>query len=134
LKAVADFPANGDDKAKAEWRKERGIPDSAEGYEPKVEGLVFGEADKPMVDSFKQHAHSKNWTPDQFNEALGWYAAEQEAIATQGRRKPTTSSAKPLPIRSGPNGAQTIDRTSTPCRTCSPARRKVSRTACSGRV
>lgn len=80
LKAVTEFPAEGDDKAKAEWRKANGIPETADGYEPKVDGLVFGDADKPMLDSFKAHAFGKNWTPAQFNEALGWYAAEQEQI------------------------------------------------------
>lgn len=80
LKAVSAFPAEGDDAAKATWRKENGIPDTAEAYEPKIEGLVFGDADKPMLESFKQHAHGKNWSPAQFNEALGWYAAEQQQI------------------------------------------------------
>lgn len=80
LKANSPFPADGDDKAKTEWRKANGIPDKPEAYEPKVEGLVFGDADKAMLDSFKQHAHGKNWSPAQFNEALGWYAAEQAQI------------------------------------------------------
>lgn len=80
LKAVSAFPAEGDDAAKLAWRKENGIPEKAEAYEPKVDGLVFGDADKPMLDSFKQHAHGKNWSPAQFNEALGWYANEQQQI------------------------------------------------------
>lgn len=83
LKASAPFPAEGDDAAKATWRKENGIPDTAEAYEPKIEGLVFGDADKAMLDSFKQHAHGKNWSPSQFNEALGWYAAEQQQIKSR---------------------------------------------------
>lgn len=80
LKATTPFPAEADDATKATWRKENGIPEKAEAYEPKVEGLVFGDADKPMLDSFKAHAFGKNWTPGQFNEALGWYAAEQQQI------------------------------------------------------
>lgn len=80
LKAVTPFPTDGDDAAKATWRKENGIPEKADGYEPKVDGLVFGDADKPMLDSFKAHAFGKNWSPAQFNEALGWYANEQQQI------------------------------------------------------
>ncbi len=83
LKAVSEFPADGDDAAKAKWRKDNGIPESAEAYEPKVDGLVFGDADKPMLDSFKAHAFTKNWTPAQFNEALQWYAAEQESAQSR---------------------------------------------------
>lgn len=83
LKAVTQFPAEGTDEQKAEWRKQNGIPDKAEGYEPKVEGLVFGDADKPMLDSFQAHAHGKNWTPAQFNDALSWYAAEQQQMAAR---------------------------------------------------
>lgn len=80
VKAVSEFPAGGDDAAKAEWRKQNGVPETKDGYEPKVEGLVFGEADKPMLDSFREYAFGKNYTPAQFNDALGWYAAEQESI------------------------------------------------------
>lgn len=83
LKAITPFPVDADDAAKAAWRKENGIPDTAEAYEPKVDGLVFGDADKPMLDSFKAHAHGKNWSPGQFNEALGWYANEQQQIKSR---------------------------------------------------
>lgn len=84
LKANAPFPEKGTDAEKAAWRKEQAIPDSAEGY--KIEppkGLVFGEADKPLLDTFTKHAHANNWNQQQLNQALGWYAQEQEAIVAR---------------------------------------------------
>jgi hypothetical protein len=77
--AKTELKADATDEEKAAWRAENGIPEKAEGYEPKVEGLVLGEADKAMLDTFQKHAHAKNWSPDQFNQALEWYAAEQNA-------------------------------------------------------
>jgi hypothetical protein len=91
LKAVTEFPAEGTPEEQKAWRAERSIPEAPEGYEPKVEGLVFGDADKPMLDSFQKHAHGKNWTPAQFNEALAWYAAEQEQIKTRQAEADETS-------------------------------------------
>lgn len=44
---------------------------------------MFGDADKPMVDSFKAHAHGKNWSPEQFNQAMEWWHGQQQAAAEQ---------------------------------------------------
>lgn len=75
------LPDNATDEQLAAYRAENGIPEKPEGYEVKPpEGFVFGDADKPLIESFQKHAHGKNWSPSQFNEALGWYAQEQEAI------------------------------------------------------
>lgn len=66
----------------AAWRKENGIPEKPEGYEVRTEnGFVFGEADKPLLDSFKGYAHTKNWTPTQLNQAVEWYTTEQSRLA-----------------------------------------------------
>lgn len=68
----------------AEWRKENGVPDEPTGYEVKLpNGVVFGDADKPAVDSFLTHAHGKNWGQDQVNEALEWYASHQDSVLAQ---------------------------------------------------
>lgn len=79
-----DLPENATDEEKGAWRKERGVPDKVEGYEVKLpDGLVLGESDAPVVDLFKAFAHGKNYTPQQFNEALGWYYETQDALASQ---------------------------------------------------
>lgn len=70
-----------EDEVKA-FRAANGIPETADKYEiTPPEGFVFGEADKPLLESFKAHAHTKNWNPAQLNDAVGWYAAEQARIA-----------------------------------------------------
>lgn len=96
LKTANPFPEKGTPEQQAAWRTEQGIPDKPEGYEPKLpDGMVLGEADKPIVSSFQQFAHGKNWTPGQFNDALGWYYAEQDkqlaAMAEQDETHRTTA-------------------------------------------
>lgn len=75
------------DEVKA-WRTENGLPEKAEDYVAKLalpEGLVLGEADKPIAASFAEVAHKKNWTPAQYSDAVSWYYANLEAQqAAQG--------------------------------------------------
>src|SRR3546814_8159770 len=50
----------------AEWRKEQGIPEKPEDYDLKFDnGLVIGEADKPLVAEFLKASHATNVTPAQ---------------------------------------------------------------------
>src|SRR3546814_3644725 len=45
----------------AEWRKEQGIPEKPEDYDLKFDnGLVIGEADKPLVAEFLKASHATN--------------------------------------------------------------------------
>lgn len=63
----------------AEWRTENGIPEAPEAYDVTLpDGLVIGEADKPIVDDFLKAAHNANMTPEQVKGNLAWYFAEQE--------------------------------------------------------
>lgn len=63
----------------AAWRADNGIPESPDKYELSLpDGLVIGDADKPMVDEFLATAHESNMHPSQVNKALGWYFAKQE--------------------------------------------------------
>lgn len=79
------LPEDADEKTVAAWRKENGVPEDAKGYLDKLElpnGMVLGEEDKPVAESFAQRAHEKNWTPSQYADAVGWYY-EQQDIARQ---------------------------------------------------
>lgn len=69
------------------WRKDNGIPDKADGYlENLPKGLVIGEADKPLVDSFLAKVHGKNAAPEVVAEALDWYyGAQEEMIVAQAK-------------------------------------------------
>lgn len=69
----------------AEYRKENGIPETADKYDLTLpNGLVVGEADKPLIDGFLKHAHGKNWTPDRVKEGLEWYYGQQDALRKSG--------------------------------------------------
>lgn len=77
----AALKADASDEEKATWRKENGLPEKAEAYEPKLPGgVVLGEADAPLLKGFQETAFKAGMTPGQFNEALTWYFGEQDAI------------------------------------------------------
>src|SRR3546814_10458699 len=63
----------------AEWRKEQGIPEKPEDYDLKFDnGLVIGEADKPLVAAFLKASHATNVTPAQAKAQIASYYAIQE--------------------------------------------------------
>jgi len=67
-----------------QWRTDNGIPEKVEDYEVNLpNGIVVGEEDKPMVDSFLESALASNLHPDQVNSALGWYYDYQEQVMQQ---------------------------------------------------
>lgn len=81
LKPVSDFPKDGTPEQQAEWRASQGLPDSPEGYKLAFsDGLVIGEHDAPIVEGFLTAAHQANASPEQVNQILGWYYAEQERM------------------------------------------------------
>lgn len=72
----------------SDYRVAHGIPAEPAGYEINLpNGLVIGEADRPLVDEFLAKAHGSNMHPAQVNEALGWYfdRAEQARVAQEAR-------------------------------------------------
>lgn len=71
-----NLPADASEADIKAWRKEQGIPADDAEYVSKLalpNGLVLGEEDKPIVESFAKKAHAGNWTPQQFNDAVSWY-------------------------------------------------------------
>lgn len=63
----------------AQWRKENGIPETPDKYDMTLsDGLVIGDADKPIVGEFTKTAHEANMHPDQVKKTLGWYFKERE--------------------------------------------------------
>jgi hypothetical protein len=74
-----ELPKDATDEERAAWRRERGIPETPQGYSIELpDGVVLGEADRPVVDAFTAAVHQKGWDNTRVNEALGWYYAEQE--------------------------------------------------------
>lgn len=86
-KIKRDMPDPKDEKAMAEWRKDQGIPDKPEGYtlpEPVTKRLV--DADKPILSSFTEFAHSKNAPPSFVEMAAEWYVdMSEKAAEAQGQ-------------------------------------------------
>lgn len=76
------LPENATPEEVATWRKENGLPEKPEGYLEKLQlpnGVVLGEADKPVAESFAKLAHEKNWTQGQVNDAIAWHYANLDA-------------------------------------------------------
>jgi hypothetical protein len=68
----------------AAWRKEAGLPEKPEDYDVALpDGIVMGEADKPIFDSFKPVAHAANMTTEQMNAAADWYFKMQQQLADE---------------------------------------------------
>ncbi|MBV8473753.1 MAG: hypothetical protein JO107_14180 [Hyphomicrobiales bacterium] len=75
------LPSHPTEAELAEYRKANGIPDKPEGYDTSLgNGIVWGEADKPLLESWTKHAHDNNFSADVVKKGLEWYAREQEAI------------------------------------------------------
>lgn len=71
--------ADATDEQKAEYRKANGIPEAPDKYDTTLpDGLVIGEADKPLVDGYLKHAHDNNLPADVVKTNLSWYYKEQD--------------------------------------------------------
>lgn len=75
----AALPENPTDAQLAEWRKENGIPEKPGDYLAELpDGLVVGDADKPVMQAFAEKMHGLNAPPSVVKEAVAWYFAERE--------------------------------------------------------
>ena len=98
LRSITPFPEKGNDAEKTAWRAANGIPEAAEEYVKGLKlpnGIVVGEADKPLVDGFAKRAHERNIPPAAVNEAISFFLEEQSnraaaaSEAEAGRRMAT---------------------------------------------
>lgn len=63
----------------AEWRKANGIPADAESYVKDLklsDGVVIGEADKPLLNSLAQMAHKEGIPQATINKMVDWHYAQ----------------------------------------------------------
>lgn len=87
-KIKRDMPDPKDEKAMAEWRKEQGIPETAEGYKlPETISKRLIDEDKPILASFTEFAHTKNLPPAAVEAAADWYVTMSEAAAEEQGKK-----------------------------------------------
>lgn len=82
------FPEKGTDAEKSQWRIDNGVPETPEKYEIKLpDGMVIGEADKPLVAAFLADAHAQNASPDTVNMALSaYYKIEAKTLSERNGR------------------------------------------------
>jgi hypothetical protein len=84
FKAVTPFPEKGSEAEQKAWRAQNNVPDSHDGYKIELKnGMVIGEADKPIVDQFAKAMHAKNWSNQQLNDAVQTYFEMQDAQTQQ---------------------------------------------------
>lgn len=80
----APLPDNATAEQLAAFRQERGIPEKPEGYLEKLpDGLVIGEIDKPIFESFVKELHAVNADPKVAHAAVAWYNKFQEEQAAK---------------------------------------------------
>lgn len=87
LKPVG-LPENATDQQRAEWRKANGLPENAEAMVSSLklpDGVVVGEADKPLVQSFAEAMFKDGATQAEMNRAVSWYyaMADQQKAALE---------------------------------------------------
>lgn len=76
----AALPPGANAEEVAAWKVEQGLPLEAGDYIAGMElpkGVVFGEAETPLVESFAQAALNNNWDQGTYNQALSWWSEEQ---------------------------------------------------------
>lgn len=79
-----DLPKDADAETVKAWRAERGLPENPEGYVEKLalpNGLVLGEADKPVVAEFAAAAHASNMDQAAFSGLVAKYYEMQDKQA-----------------------------------------------------
>jgi hypothetical protein len=81
IKVVSALKANATPEELKAWRADNGIPETWQGYDTTIEeGHVWGDADKPVLESFTQAAHEANLPPTAVKAALKWYEGHQAKI------------------------------------------------------
>ncbi len=76
------LPETATPEEKATWRKENGLPEAADGYFEKMalpNGVVLGEADKPIISEFAAAALEANVTPAQLSTLVAKHYALLDA-------------------------------------------------------
>lgn len=78
---IKPLAENATPEEKATWRKENGLPEKADEYVEKLalpNGLVIGEAEKPIVGELAAVAHDSNMDPKAFNGLVAKYYEIQD--------------------------------------------------------
>jgi len=80
------LPENATPEQVAEWRREQGLPEKPEGYLENLslpDGVVLGEADKPMAAAFAEAALDGNTSPEAYSKLVAKYFELQDKIVAE---------------------------------------------------
>jgi hypothetical protein len=97
---------NATEEELAAWREQNGIPKEPAGYLEVMEGLVIGDDDKPLVESFLETAHKNNADPKFVQSALSWYyeaEAQKASAQLQADREYRVEAKQQLQEAMGPD-------------------------------
>jgi hypothetical protein len=89
LRAVRPPGDNATPEQLAAWRTAHGLPESAEAYVTALDlgdGMLTGEANKPLLMSFAEAALAGNWSGEQYSRAVRWYFALQDQVLAARQR------------------------------------------------
>lgn len=79
-----ELPENATEEQVAEYRRLIGVPESPDAYQFNLpEGVVIGDADKPLWDLFLKEANALNMTQAEFDKVAPAYYKLEAAIAEQ---------------------------------------------------
>lgn len=77
----------------AAWRKEQGIPETADGYVTGLklpDGVVVGEADKPLLNEFAKAFHADGMSTETYNKVVGQYYKIQDGLIARQQQADVT--------------------------------------------
>lgn len=78
------LPENATPEQVAEYRKQIGVPDAPDGYKLNLpDGIVVGEADKPLWDLFLTNANKMNLTQSELDKVAPAYYAMEASLREQ---------------------------------------------------
>jgi hypothetical protein len=89
LRAVRPPAADATPEQLAAWRTAHGLPESAEAYLAGLalgDGMLAGEANRPLLISFAQAALAGNWNGEQYSQAVRWYFDAQDRLLAERQR------------------------------------------------
>ena len=89
LRAVKGPGDNATPEQVAAWRTAHGLPENAEAYVSGLklaDGMLAGEANRPLLASFAEAALAGNWTGEQYSQAVRRYFAMQDQVLAARQR------------------------------------------------
>jgi len=89
LRAVKPPGDNATPEQLAAWRTAHGLPENADAYVGGLklaDGMLAGEANRPLLASFAEAALAGNWSAEQYSQAVRWYFAMQDQATAERQR------------------------------------------------